>query len=140
MTTLDTFQTGKYSENHEKILRALKDPDRPLTVVKLAKLTGLSRKTVYKHLCAMEAIGQVLKECSKFRLSSLWPLRVPIEELGNALKYISSECSPSEIIIPLRPKYIMTVMEKVRIFTKLDGIADICPACHQAVGKSTPTP
>ena len=140
MTTLDTFQTGKYSENHEKILRALKDWDRPLTVVELAKSTGFSRKTVYKHLCVMEAIGRVLKEGSKFRLHWLWPLRISMEELGQALKHIPSEWSPSGIIISLGPKELMTVTGKVRIYTRLDGIADICPACHQVVGRSTPAP
>jgi hypothetical protein len=63
------------------------EPGRGLRVLELAKLTGLSRQTVYKHLTKMENFGEVVKEGSYYKLPLLWPLpECMIDGLSRAVK------------------------------------------------------
>lgn len=75
---MDKNQKKTLQENRAKIREAMKD-FKHWTVVKIAKITGITRTTVYRHLNEMRAVGTVERDGSRFRLVN------PIERMNEQL-------------------------------------------------------
>jgi len=76
-----------YTQNREKILAALCTTGR---VSYIAKLSGLSRPTIYEHLHRMQ--GRVIHEGTRWRLNLLYPMRDETQNmLSEALAHVSGE-------------------------------------------------